>query len=80
MGIDIDLDDPDCRIVCYAGTDDGIAHFARFSGDMDEKVINQVSNFSYGLCRGDLEEDGTLWASPDTGVSRFYKFDPPPDW
>jgi hypothetical protein len=81
-GLDIDLDDPACRIVAYAGssTYDGTAWMARYSYDLDEKKVNQLSGFSYGLCRGDIQDDGTLWASPDTGISRFYKFTPPPDW
>ena len=83
-GIDIDLEEPGCRIVCYAGSSlyNGNAWMARYSGDLDEdeKKVYEFDDFPYGLCRGDMQTDGTLWASPDTYVSRFYKFTPPPDW
>jgi hypothetical protein len=82
MGLNIDLENPDCRIIAYSATDDGTGWFARYSGDLTEKKSCSHAIFYtlYGLCRGMLQSDGTLWATPDTGVSRLYKFGPLSDW
>lgn len=85
VGIDIDLDDPKCRVALYGSEDDPGYNslswwFARYSGDLEEKITNELSAPYYGPCRGDIQDDGTLWASPHSGFSRFYKFSPPPDW
>ena len=81
-GLNIDLEEPGCRILCYAGSSlyNGNAWMARYSADLDEKKVYALNGFSYGVCRGDLQTDGTLWATPDTGVARFYKFTHPADW
>jgi hypothetical protein len=82
MGLNIDLDDPGCRIVAYVGPDDGTARFARYSADLEEKKVTQDTSgyYFYGTCRGGLQTDGTLWASSSSGSARFYKFAAPPDW
>jgi hypothetical protein len=85
IGIDIDLDDPNCRIVVY-GDETNTAnqsqmwHFARYSGDLDEKATYELTPVYYGPCRGDLTSDGTLWTAPHSGTQRIYKFTPPTDW
>ncbi len=85
VGIDIDLADPDCRVVLYSGetneSNEYLAwHFARYSADLDEKVTYEYGASYYGPCRGDLQSDGTLWATCNQMQSRIYKFAAPPDW
>jgi hypothetical protein len=83
-GLYIDLDDPDCRLVVHAGTDDGQVHFARFSADLQEKRLYTQPGpaVGYAFCRGDIAEDGTLWAPWDniTWWTHIFKLDPPSDW
>ncbi len=52
----------------------------RYSGDLEEKRSYELTDYDYGICNGDLQSDGTLWASPSNGYSAFFKFTPPPDW
>jgi len=86
VGIDIDLESPYCRLILYGGEDLPSNttvkwHFARYSGELDEKELYVINSPSYyGPCRGDLDNDGNLWASPHSGTAHFYKFTPPVDW
>jgi len=85
IGIDIDLDDPDCRIVVYGdetntSNESQSWHFARYSGDLEEKANYEITPVYYGPCRGDLTSDGTLWTAPHSGQQRIYEFTPPADW
>ncbi len=82
MGLNVDMDSPGCRVLAYGGTSDysGYAWMARYSGDLSEKKTYEYTGFTDGLCKGDLETDGTLWASCENNYSRFYKFSIPPDW
>ncbi len=83
LGLNVDFDSPGCRVVVYGspyGYSDTAAWIVRYSGTLDEKRNYTLPGFSWGLCNGDLQVDGTLWASPDNNYSRFFKFTPPPDW
>ena len=85
VGIDIDLADPECRVVLYADEVDStnqsvVWRFARYSADLEEKEVYQVTSSYYGPCRGDLQADGILWAVPHSGYQHLFKFNPPPDW
>jgi len=79
--VDIDINDPTCRVVVYAGNDIDYGPYwiGRYSGDFDEKTINEYSGVQYGPARGELCADGTLWASWANG-SGIHKFNMPPDW
>lgn len=87
-GMNIDLDDPECRIVTYA-VNSGKRYFVRYSGDLTEKKVyediwtdSDSYGQTYGFCKGDIQNDGTLWATIAYPLwySIFYKFSPPPDW
>jgi len=79
--VDIDINDPTCRVVVYAGNDIDYGPYwiGRYSGDFDEKTINEYSGVQYGPARGELCADGTLWASWANG-SGIQKFNMPSDW
>lgn len=86
-GINIDLESPECRIICYGGCDDvEMGYFVRLSADFDEKFINQVPGMEYGPARGELgavgfpSADIVLWTVPISGTGRIYEWSPPPDW
>jgi len=86
VGIDIDLESPYCRVILYGGEDNQANetqkwHFARYSSELDEKEnYEDDAPVYYGPCRGDLDNEGNLWASPHTGYAHFYKMSPPTDW
>jgi len=79
--VDIDIMDPMCRVVVYAGNSVNYGPYwiGRYSWDFDEKAINEDSGVQYGPGRGELCADGTLWASWENG-SGLHKFNMPPDW
>ena len=83
-GLYMDLEDPDCRLLVHAGTDDGQVHFARYSADFTEKRLYTQAGpgVGYAFCRGDIAEDGKLWAPWDNITWFTYIFDltPPTDW
>jgi hypothetical protein len=87
-GMKMDLDDPDCRLVVY-GVNSSERYFIRYSGDLKVKKVYEDAwsdpdtyGQQYGFCRGDLQDDGTLWATIAYPLwyTVFYKFPPPPDW
>ena len=79
--VDIDINDPTCRVVVYAGQDthNGTYWIGRYSWDFSEKSVNQYSGLQYGPARGELCADGTLWAAWENSRG-VHKFSIPPDW
>ncbi len=80
-GVDVDINNPACRIIAYAGADlhSGTYWITRYSWDFAEKKMNQYAGLQYGPARGELCEDGTLWAAQENG-NGILKFNPPVDW
>ena len=80
-GLSIDLNNPYCHIVAYAGapTPD-YGYIARYSADFDEKIVTQYTGMMYGPGRGTFGSDGYLWTAANNGSSRVYGWTPPPDW
>ena len=79
--VDIDINNPTCRVVVYAGANshNGTYWIGRYSWDFTEKMVNQYSGLQYGPARGELCADGTLWAAWENNRG-VHKFSAPSDW
>ncbi len=82
-GMYIDLDEPECRILIHCTVGNQM-YFVRYSSDfLEKRVYSQPGpSVGYGFCRGDIANDGTMWASWDyiTWFTYIFKLDPPSDW
>ena len=80
-GLSVDLDNPYCHIVAYTGAPTPeLGLIVRYSADFDEKVVNTYNSMMYGPARGTFGSNGVLWTNANNGTSRFYGWNPPPDW